>query len=183
MAENFATAPYNFVSLQEKILPSPIEDVETYKKQLQNAELFSGEISIAIESRTPLFIGGNGEKNFAPVKEIIPGSTLRGMLKNIFKIVTCSSFRGETETQKTGEDFNDEHIYYRCLMKNKEAVWSNGYNWSTELNKFYSDRMTSTTFAKGKRKVQKKTIPGFLVKTAEGKFKSKIRFENLTKVH
>ena len=170
MSENFATAPYNFVSLPEKILPSLIEDVETYKKQLQSEELFSGEISIFIESWTPLFIGGNGEKNFAPVKEIIPGSTLRGMMKNIFKIVTCSNFRGKTETQKTGEDFNDEHIYYRCLMKNNKAAWSNGYNWSKDLNKCYGDRMASTTFVKGKRKVQKKAIPGFLIKTTEGKY-------------
>lgn len=171
MAENFATAPYNFVSLPEKILPSPIEDIETYKKQIQSAELLSGEIELEIESLTPLFIGGNGEKSFAPVKEIIPGSSLRGMLKNIFKIVTCSTFRGGTGTQKKGEDFNDEHIYYRCLMKNNQAAWENGYNWSADLNKnHYSKRMTSTTFVKGKRKVQKKAIPGFLIKTSEGKY-------------
>lgn len=163
---SLATAPYNFVSLPEKILPSPIEDVETYKKQIQSAELFSGEISIAIESLTPLFIGGNGEKNFAPVKEIIPGSSLRGMLKNIFKIVTCSTFRGGTGTQKKGEDFNDEHIYYRCLMKNNRVAWSNGYNWSKDLNSAYNDRMTS--FRQGK--LVKNARPGFLIQKTNGKF-------------
>lgn len=164
--DSLATAPYNFVALPEKILPSPIEDIETYKKQIQSAELFSGEIEIEIESLTPLFIGGNGEKNFAPVKEIIPGSSLRGMLKNIFKIVTCSTFRGGTETQKKGEDFNDEHIYYRCLMKNNQVTWNNGYNWSKDLNAAYNERMTS--FRQGK--LVKNARPGFLIQKTNGNF-------------
>ena len=166
-SKNFpATAPYNFVALPEKILTSPITDIESYKKQMQSAELFSGEIELEIESLTPLFIGGNGEKNFAPVTEIIPGSSLRGMFKNIFKIVTCSTFRGATSTQKKGEDFNDEHIYYRCLMKNNRAAWDNGYNWSKDLNSAYNDRMTSTR----EGKPVKNARPGFLIQTASGDF-------------
>ena len=161
-----ATAPYNFVSLPEKILPSPIADVESYKKQIQSSELFSGKIEIEIENLTPLFIGGNGEKNFAPVTEIIPGSSLRGMFKNIFKIVTCGAFRGKTSTQKKGEDFNDEHIYYRCLMKNNQVAWDSGYNWSKDLNKIYNDRMTSLR----QGKPVKNARPGFLIQTSDGKF-------------
>ena len=161
-----ATAPYNFVALPEKILPAPVADVESYKAQIETAELFSGEIELEIESLTPLFIGGNDEKTFAPVTEIIPGSSLRGMFKNIFKIVTCSAFRGRTSTQKKGEDFNDEHIYYRCLMKNNRVAWDNGYNWSKDLHDLYSDRMTSTR----DKKPVKNARPGFLIQTADGKF-------------
>ena len=160
--KNFsATAPYNFVALPEKILPSPIENLESYKNQIQSAENFSGEIEIVIENLTPLFIGGNGEKTFAPVKEIIPGSSLRGMFKNIFKIVTCGAFRGRTKTQKKGEDFNDEHIYFRCLMTSK-----NSPAWTKDLNKLYTNRMTS------QRQGQpvKNARPGFLIQTTDGKF-------------
>ena len=156
-----ATAPYNFVSLPEKILPSMIEDVETYKKQMQNAELLSGEIEIEIENLTPLFIGGNGEKNFAPVTEIIPGSSLRGMFKNIFKIVTCGAFRGKTSSQKKGEDFNDEHVYFRCLMTS-----NNSPAWTKDLNKLYKSRMESLR----QGKPVKNARPGFLIQTTDGKF-------------
>ena len=160
-ANTTATAPYNFVSLPEKILPSPIEDIEDYKEQVADPENLSGEIEIDIESLTPLFIGGNGEKSFAPVTEIIPGSSLRGMFKNIFKIVTCGAFRGCTGSQKKGEDFNDEHIYFRCLMAPNSAP-----AWMEDLHKLYGDRMTSTR----EGKPVKNARPGFLIQKTDGNF-------------
>lgn len=152
-----ATAPYNFVALPEKILPAPPE----------RTELFSGEILLELEALTPLFIGGNGSKTFAPVdKPIIPGSSLRGMFKNIFKIVTCGAFRGRTDNQKKGEDFNDEHIYFRCLMASK-----NSPAWMSDLNKLYNGRMVGTWRGKdGKSRPVKNARPGFLIRTNDNKF-------------
>ena len=84
-----ATAPYNFVALPEKILPSEIASVENFKNHIQNCEKISGEIELEIKTLTPIFLGGNDEKSFAPAGQfIISGSSLRGMFKNIFKIVT-----------------------------------------------------------------------------------------------
>lgn len=162
-----ATAPYNFVSLPEKILPAPVKDVETFTKQIKSGKNFSGEIELDIETLTPLFIGGNffdDTKSFAPIDEnfpIIPGSSLRGMFKNIFKIVTCGAFRGRTSSQKKGLDFNDEHIYFRCLMTSKSSP-----AWMDDLNKLYNDRMTS----KRDGKLVKNARPGFLIQTSDGKF-------------
>lgn len=171
-----ATAPYNFISLPEKILPSPAEENHSqilsdddktarkyFREYIEGTERLSGEISIAIESLTPLFIGGNGAKSFAPVDEkfpIIPGSSLRGMFKNIFKIVTCGAFRGRTSSQKKGEDFNDEHIYFRCIMGIKSLPWTK------DLNKVYNDRMTSMKDGKPVKNAR----PGFLIQTVEGKY-------------
>lgn len=152
-----ATAPYNFVSLPEKTLPAPSE----------KAELFSGEILLELETLTPLFIGGNGSKTFAPVAApIIPGSSLRGMFKNIFKVVTCGAFRGRTDNQKKGEDFNDEHIYFRCLMTTR-----NSPAWMGDLNKLYNGRMIGTRRGKdGKQRLVKNARPGFLIRTKDNKF-------------
>jgi len=155
-----ATAPYNFVSLPEKVLPAPLDDLRDFAAYMESNELFSGEILLDIEALTPLFIGigGNESKTFAPIgTPIIPGSTLRGMFKNIFKIVTCGAFRGK------GEDFNDEHIYFRCLMKNNHAERADGYNWSRDLNNHYVDLMTDKSTGK------KNARPGFLV-SKKGKF-------------
>ncbi len=169
LAKNFsskkATAPYNFVPLPEKVLPAQFESVESFKTHINLVGNLSGEILLDIETLTPLFIGGSGSKSFAPVgTPIIPGSSLRGMLKNIFKIVTCGAFRGKTGSQKKGEDFNDEHIYFRCLMGN------GSYPWAKDLNKLYNCRMIHSQIGKDKKShLVKNARPGFLICTTDNK--------------
>lgn len=164
-----ATAPYNFVSLPDKPLKSEIEDVEKFKEHILQGEKFSGEIILEIETLTPIFFGGNSKDSsvtFSPTGDpIIAGSSLRGMFKNIFKIVTCGTFRGRTDSQVKGEDFNDEHIYYRCLMG------VNSLFWTKDLNKEYNSRMTSiVTGADGKSYIVKNARPGFLIQTFDNKY-------------
>ena len=162
-----ATAPYNFVSLPAKVLPAPIDTPKDFADYMASHENLSGEISLDIEALTPLFIGGNGTKAFAPVdKPIIPGSSLRGMFKNIFKVVTCGAFRGRTDSQKKGEDFNDEHVYFRCLMTTR-----NSPAWMSDLNKLYNDRMIgSRRGTDGKLRPIKNARPGFLIRMADNKY-------------
>ncbi len=161
-----ATAPYNFVSLPEKILPAQFDGVDGFREHIGSAGNISGEILLDITTLTPLFIGGSGSKSFAPVgKQIIPGSSLRGMFKNIFKIVTCGAFRGQTISQSKGEDFNDEHIYFRCLMG------VGRYPWTKDLNKLYNGRMTHSAKGKdGRLHPVKNARPGFLICTADNKY-------------
>ena len=161
-----ATAPYNFVALPENVLPSEIASVEDFKNHIQNCGKISGEIELEIETLTPIFLGGNDKTSFAPAgKFIIPGSSLRGMFKNIFKIVTCGAFRGRTDSQKKGEDFNDEHIYYRCLMGVRSL------SWTKDLNSEYNSRMVGTIRgADGQIKPAKNARPGFLIQTFDNKY-------------
>ena len=180
--ESAATAPYNFVSLPSKPLPSPMEDDHSqllsanddtarnaFRDYIRSHEHLSGEIELDIKALTPLFIGGNvsdDKLSFAPVgTPILPGSSLRGMFKNIFKIVTCGAFRGGSSKLRKGEDFNDEHIYYRCIMK------INKIPWTADLHSFYSARMTNNVKTKaGKTVPVKNARPGFLIKLKNGKF-------------
>ncbi len=135
--------------MPERVLPAPTE----------REEQLSGEILLNIEALTPLFIGGNEPKSFAPLgKPIIPGSSLRGMFKNIFKIVTCGAFRGQSSEQKKGEDFNDEHIYFRCLMASISSP-----AWMKDLKQHYDKLMTDVD---GKKKAR----PGFLIHTTDDKY-------------
>lgn len=152
-----ATAPYNFVALPPQSLNSEIENVDDFKNHIKNCEKISGEIQLEIETLTPIFLGGMAEKSFSPADRfIISGSSLRGMFKNIFKVVTCGAFRGRTESQKKGEDFNDEHIYYRCLMGVGALAWTKA------LNNLYKLRMEGE---KGKN-----ARPGFLIQTTDNKY-------------
>ena len=118
-----ATAPYNFVSLPQGVLTSPIEGdamsdaerVENYRAHVLAKGRLSGRIDLEIQTLTPVFIGtgidagGAVENFFAPTGiPIIPGSSLRGMIKNLFKIVTCSAMRA-------GEDYHDQVLYFRSV--------------------------------------------------------------------
>ena len=147
------------MSLPKKVLPAQFQTVEEFKDYICTDGKFSGEILLDIETLTPLFIGGRDDsKSFAPVNNpIIPGSSLRGMFKNIFKIVTCGAFRGQSIAQKKGEDFNDEHIYFRCIMG------ING-SWTKSLNDHYKKIMIDKITGK------KNARPGFLIYSNSGKY-------------
>ncbi len=128
-----ATAPYNFIPLPKAVLASQMQTylnkrdelaakgedsvsaaIRTYMAEKAN---LTGDIKLDIETVTPIYIGGgeNG-KFFAPAgTPIIPGSSLRGMVKNLYKIVTCGNW-------KSDEDIKDTHLYYRCLMAPKDTM-------------------------------------------------------------
>ena len=162
MAKDYdtATAPYNFVSLPQGVLTSPIEGdamsdaerVENYRAHVLAKGRLSGRIDLEIKTLTPVFIGtgvdaGNAVENFfAPTGiPIIPGSSLRGMIKNLFKIVTCSAMRA-------GEDYHDQVLYFRTMADKKD-----------NMRKLYTTEM-ATTVRKGTNTISEtKAEAGYLV--------------------
>ena len=173
-----ATAAYNFVALPREMLVSELEqwnraDAEgrkctwesmpdqerraLYRDYLLQKGHNSGTIKLEIKTLTPCFIGmqAQGERFFSPVDNVplLPGSSLRGMVKNIFKIVTLGAMRRD-------EDFNDAHLYFRCLMSPGSTPWND------ELCDYYKERM-STLNSEGKQ--VKKCKGGFLVRK-KGKY-------------
>lgn len=120
-----ATASYNFVPLPATVIKSPIDggaesDAErqaNYKEYVKKHGKLSGYIELHCRTMTPVFIGMGDKEGafFAPAgKPILPGSTLRGMVKNIFKIVTCGAMRWD----KDSADIADSALYYRSFMNN-----------------------------------------------------------------
>ncbi|MCI7185954.1 TIGR03986 family CRISPR-associated RAMP protein [Mitsuokella jalaludinii] len=163
-----ATAAYNFIPLPDKILPADLDayrkdllsDDETRRHKAFRAFLnkkgnLSGHIDLDMETLTPLFIGGNGEQPFSPAgRVILPGSTIRGMVKNLLKIVSCGSWRGD-------EDVNDRHVYFRCLMATKKDP-----AWKGDLHKLYSNRMIGMR----QGKVVRNAKTGFLARDKRGEY-------------
>ena len=162
MAKDYdtATAPYNFVSLPQGVLTSPIEGdamsdaerVENYRAHVLAKGRLSGRIDLEIKTLTPVFIGtgvdaGDAVENFfAPTGiPILPGSSLRGMIKNLFKIVTCSAMRA-------GEDYHDQVLYFRTMAEKKD-----------NMRKLYTTEM-ATTVRKGTNTISEtKAEAGYLV--------------------
>ena len=153
---DIATAPYNFIPLPHAALPSPLMKItqeKTFKdamdEYLHNNETFSGHIDLNITAITPVYIGGEDGKTFSPSGQpIIPGSSLRGMIKNLYKMITCGTWRDK-------EDLTNRHLYYRCLMVSKKNSPFNYY-----LHEQYADKMTTQEDGH----VKKNPKPGFLVK-------------------
>lgn len=160
----YATAPYNFIPLPDKILPSELnawkeklnsdnqkEIREAFQEFLTEKAQLSGHIDLELETLTPLFVGGSGVDFFAPAgRKIIPGSSLRGMVKNLLKIITCGSWKGN-------EDINNQHLYFRCIMAQRTAP-----AWMKPLHKLYAAKMTNSQNNKKTAKL------GFLVRNKDG---------------
>ena len=114
------TAPYNFVSLNKVVLKAPIADkvndeataVKAYKEYLtSDAAKYSGYFTVEVKNLTPLFIDNGKHTFFSDGKNLcIPGSSLRGAIKNYFKIITNG-------TMRTGDDpdVTDSLLYYRTF--------------------------------------------------------------------
>lgn len=148
-----AQAPYNFVPLLAEMVPGEIgeADAAAYAEHVRSQGKNTGYLDLTITAKTPLFIGGNGESFFAPTgNPLIPGSTLRGMVKNILKIVTAGAMR-------SGEDVQNRHLYSRGMAA------------KGSFGAYYSNRMIemkSVTNKDGKteQKAFSKAKPGFLIK-------------------
>lgn len=160
--------PYNFVSLPKQVIPAEFwgsdssKDIkDLYKQHVLTNGKNSGYIDINILTQTPLFIGGNVvTKNGEEYQEffggndnpIIPGSSLKSMIKQVLKIVTASGFKAYNSESGVG-DFEDRRLFYREVGK-----------CSSEYRKIMVKETT------GKKRSETKAQAGFLIKTNNHKF-------------
>lgn len=118
------TAPYNFVPLNTRVLKSPLSDEiaqaktvtekqNIFENYVQKDGKYSGYFWLDVETLTPLYIESNGVA-FSDGKNLcIPGSSMRGAIKNLFKIVTNSTMRSAYKAHNS--DVSDKHLYYRSF--------------------------------------------------------------------
>lgn len=153
-------APYNFVPLNDVVVVAPFissdnvaEQQKQYKDFLTNNEAkYSGYFNISLQNLTPFFINNGKDKFFTDGKNyLLPGSSLRGMLKNYFKIITNG-------TMRTGDDgdVTDKYLYYRTFASPFKP-----------LSEAYKKEMTANKLINNKPTLVANTLPGFLVR--EGK--------------
>ena len=94
---------------------------DSYLTYVRDFGTYSGYIEVDITTKTSTLVGGygenSGESSFFAIhndEPMIPGSSLRGMVRNLFKIVTASSFRKD-------EDFTEKSLYYRGVASSKHS--------------------------------------------------------------
>lgn len=128
--DRMATAPYNFIPVPQKVLFAPEDSVEATQVHDRFApNTMSGYIDLEMETLTPLFIRGavrkkdgkwaNGDARvrsepfLAPDgRPVIPGSSIRGVIRNIFEVLTFSKLQPVT----------DEQPFYRSVGTDRMAA-------------------------------------------------------------
>ena len=162
--------PYNFVSLPEQVIPAEFFELDSgkdmkdlYKQHVLTNGKNSGYIDIDILTQTPLFIGGNVvTKNGEEYQEffggndnpIIPGSSLKSMIKQILKIITASGFKAYNSESGVG-DFEDRRLFYREVGNIKSD---------------YQSKMIKSCRVNGKWTSKTKAKAGFIMKTVNHEF-------------
>lgn len=119
-------SPYNFVPLNKKVVSSDNTDNDFSKYALN-----SGYIELTIETQTPTFIRGNGEKSSRTLeingKPIISGSSLRGMIRTMVEICSWSRM----------EFVNDQRLYFRGIAEATSNIKRN--NLKTEYASYLGE--------------------------------------------
>lgn len=99
-ANRQARAPYNFIPLSDCVIEADTKP-DDLGNDLYHKGRFTGHIDVEIKTMTDIYIRDttrNGDPNpnpdfFSPAgKYRIPGSSLRGMVRNLFEICTFSKF-------------------------------------------------------------------------------------------
>lgn len=117
--QDVATAPYNFIPLNEKIVTSEWktqEVIPTFDKWHEG--LYNGYIDYQIENLTDMFIGNETDETDKNIKNIfaldkegkkpmVSGSSFRGLIKNIMAICAYSKL----------SQVEDKTLYWRNVVK------------------------------------------------------------------
>lgn len=109
----YVGAPYNFIPFYKQVVG--VDESQMLVHDVLNDTLLSGEISYEITNMTPLFIDdGSAEHKFyrnAEGKYTIPGSSIRGLIRNNVQILGLSGF---------DQDIDDYNLMYRNVANGQE---------------------------------------------------------------
>ena len=105
----YVGAPYNFVPFSDKVYQYPDKKLTAHNDMKE--ELYTGEISYEITAHTPIMVGSGKKQDEAELfykdaqgRYAIPGSTMRGLIRNNVQILGLSGF---------GDDIDDYALMYR----------------------------------------------------------------------
>ena len=116
-------APYNFVPLAQKIVFPEWAPKISIDRPFEDG--ISGTINVRYTAQTPIFIGNGKDGNNAATKNYmsangkfaIPGSSLRGMLRNVIEIASFGKFCRVSNATLSVRDLNNRNLYSSHLTK------------------------------------------------------------------
>lgn len=115
-----AFAPYNFVPINDKILPA----IEWGSENSFDNNRLSGYLEIELSNITPMFIRGAGD-DFVKIDNmpVVPGSTIRGLIRSLVEVVSYSQI-----------DTRNSKYYYRSVADPNNVI---GIEYGERVDKQY----------------------------------------------
>ncbi len=113
-------APYNFVPLSDKVVIPEWGDKVSHDLPFRDG--ISGELELTITAKTDILVGGmqnNGHVHFFKTpdgKYAIPGSSLRGMFRNVMEIATFSRMSAVDEKSYGLRDISKSGNVYQSRV-------------------------------------------------------------------
>jgi CRISPR-associated protein (TIGR03986 family) len=126
-------APYNFVPLAQTVVFPEWADLVSIDQPFEDG--ISGTINVKYTAQTPVFIGnGKGDEKenenvpipnytLANGKYAIPGSSLRGMLRNIMEIASFGKFSRVSNPILSVRDLQNGGLYTRHFTKEDNGAY------------------------------------------------------------
>lgn len=107
----YVGAPYNFVPFYDKVFPYPKNKLINHNTVKER--LITGEITYKIKAETPIMVDDGTGKFFTDAKGryAIPGSTMRGLIRNNVQVLGLCSYEN---------DIDDYALMYRNVAKGAE---------------------------------------------------------------
>jgi CRISPR-associated protein (TIGR03986 family) len=121
------TAPYNFVPLNEEVFYPDWSEHVSHDVPFEDGE--SGEIEITIEAKSPIFIrdSKDGEKFcHHQSTHYIPGSSIKGMVRNILEIMSFSKMSNDSfndDTYAVRDLSSAKNFYMKQMQEEKFCGW------------------------------------------------------------
>ena len=116
-----AHAPYNFVPFSNRIMVRYQSPDELPPHDVWDPALKSGEIHVTLEAQTPVLVSDGRERNIARFFKgadgtyQIPGSTMRGLLRQTMQILGLGHIRVK-------EDMEDYQIFFRNVAGRSNSI-------------------------------------------------------------
>ncbi len=139
------SAPYNFVPLNKNVFFPPWAELVSHDVPFQ--EGLSGKIKLKITAETPIFIrkpyekgdeagsyytndkGDKISKEFCHIKDVngkkyyIPGSSLKGEIRNVLEIMSFSKLNIFNNVKYSQREFNNTELYDKRKFANVKGGW------------------------------------------------------------
>lgn len=159
----YSGAPYNFVPITEEIYQRYEEEKKLPKHNEINSEYLSGELICSIRAITDIFVGSgkikieNGEKKQEFYKGIdgnyaIPGSSLRGLVRNNMQVLGFGSIAGDVENYNimyrtvAAAKSKLSKSYSKIVPKNVKAGYIKKVNEEYRIYKTEDEHINKRTF-------------------------------------
>lgn len=133
---NQVHAPYHFVPLSQWVYSPEWAHLVSHDHPFR--EGLSGTLHYELTNQTPLLVGGDQEHNAnQPArikwscdpdgKPVIPGTSLKGMIRNVLEIATFAKFRQVDDSRYGYRDFSNAKSKYLTTLSKKNVDTTAGW--------------------------------------------------------